>query len=792
MKKNILLLVLALGLYSLAFAQQGRITGSVRTSDGQAAEFVNVALKGTAKGAVTNASGQFEIKNVNPGEYVIFASLVGLAKQERSIVLGEGEVLNLDFVLQESATRLAEITVSENRVNSFYPNSAFVVAKMPLKNLENPQVYQSVPQRLLKEQVVTNMNDGLKNATGITRLWESTGRGGDGAEYFSMRGFAVQPTMVNGMPSLNNGGLDPANIESIDVIKGPSGTLFGSPMISYGGLINITTKRPYDTFGGEVNFVNGSNGLTRLALDVNTPLSEKVSSRVNTAYHTENSFQSAGYMKSFFVAPSFKIEANERLTFLVNTEMLFKESANAPMIFLNRSAPLTYSNLSLFEKHYEESFTGNDLNIKNPTLGFQAQALFKISEGWSSQTVIASSNAKSNGYYQYLWDFSDGETFGRYLSKRDGETITRNFQQNFTNDWKIGSFRNRLLIGFDYFESTIKNSSTGWVLNGAVNVRTGEDTGILTKAGADALLTESFEGTSRGENEVMSAYVSDVISFNSYLSAMGSVRIDRFSGKTDYWVADDIKEQVSVSPKLGLVFQPLPEKLALFANYQNGFVNVAPAQVANADGSNPRLQTFDPEQANQIEGGAKAEFWQNRLSVSASYYRILVRNRLMNDPNNVNNRIQGGEVESKGYEISVTANPVKGLNLIAGFSDNTSAVTKDNPENGYLGLRPEEAGPEQLVNAWLSYTLPTTALKGLGLGFGGNYASEHKTLNRANTGTFTLPAYTVLNASLSYTGNQYAVILKVNNLSNERYYSGWSTITPQNLRNVSISLNYAF
>src|SRR3546814_18111190 len=46
--------------------------------------------------------------------------------------------------------------------------------------------------------------------------------------YYSMRGFSVQPTMVNGLPGLTNGSLDPAGIERIDVIKGPSGTLFGS------------------------------------------------------------------------------------------------------------------------------------------------------------------------------------------------------------------------------------------------------------------------------------------------------------------------------------------------------------------------------------------------------------------------------------------------------------------------------------------------------------------------------------------------------------------------------------
>ena len=58
---------------------------------------------------------------------------------------------------------------------------------------------------------------------------------GDGAGYYSLRGFAVQPTMINGLPGLTNGSLDPANIDKIEVIKGPSGTLFGSSLISYGG-----------------------------------------------------------------------------------------------------------------------------------------------------------------------------------------------------------------------------------------------------------------------------------------------------------------------------------------------------------------------------------------------------------------------------------------------------------------------------------------------------------------------------------------------------------------------------
>src|SRR5690606_16234980 len=157
-------------------------------------------------------------------------------------------------------------------IDAYFSKNVNAANKMPLKDIENPQVYNVISNKAIKEQVITNFNDALKNATGVFRLWESTGRGGDGAEYYSMRGFAVQPTMVNGVPSINNGALDPANVERIEVIKGPSGTLFGSPLISYGGLINVTTKRPFNFFTGNVGYVAGANGLNRFTADVNLPL----------------------------------------------------------------------------------------------------------------------------------------------------------------------------------------------------------------------------------------------------------------------------------------------------------------------------------------------------------------------------------------------------------------------------------------------------------------------------------------------------------------------------------------
>ena len=776
---------------TLAFAQNGIIQGQVTTADNQALEFVNVGLKGLPKGSTTDRFGRFEIKNVPPGTYTVFASFVGIEKQEQTITLSSGETVTLNFKVKESSTDLSEVVITDFSSNRFYSDSSFTIGKLPLKDLENPQVYNSISGRLLREQVVTNMNEAMKNATGVTRLWESTGRGGDGAEYYSMRGFSVQPTLVNGMPNVNNGALDPANIETIDVVKGPSGTLFGSAVISYGGLINLTTKKPFDLFKGEVGFITGSFGLNRVTADVNVPISESTAVRINSAFQSQNTFQDAGNRSSFFFAPSFKFKASERLTFLINTEFLESKSINAPMIFLNRNAALKFDRIDPFLDNYEKSFTGNELSIRNPGYGIQAQALYKLSPFWTSQTVLSRSSTKTDGYYQYLFDGGDGDSFTRFISDRSGQTVTTDIQQNFIGDFNLGQFRNRMVVGFDYYDQSIFNGSTGWVANGSVKLSEGSDTGVLTQAGVDDLLKNSFEGNSTGKSTVLSAYVSDIINLRSNLSVMASLRADRFEGKTDYWIEEEVKSQTAFSPKIGVVYQPIQDKVSVFANYMNGFVNVAPRTVANVDGSNPRLQTFDPEQANQFELGVKANLLKDRLAATASYYDIRVKNRLINDPENINNTLQAGEVESKGFEFSLVASPIEGMSVIAGYSNNSAQVTKDNPVNGYLGLRPEEAGPEELVNFWLSYSIPSGGLKGFGVGFGGNAASEHLTLNRSN-GTFTLPAYEVFNAAISYTSSQYLLSLKVNNLTNERYFSGWSTVTPQAPRTLAIGFNYRF
>jgi iron complex outermembrane receptor protein len=788
-----------------AYSQNsGSIRGSLKTSEGSPAEYVNISIEGTSKGTVADRNGNFEIKNLKPGTYTLVASFIGLETRKQTVDVKAGEITNIDLLLNENAQQLEEIVISGGRQNLESP----YVSKMPLKNLENPQVYSSVSSDLLKQQAITNFDDALKNVPGIHKLWESTGRAyGDGASYYALRGFEAQATMVNGLPGLTSGSLDPANIEKIEVIKGPSGTLFGSSLISYGGLVNTVTKKPYAGFGGEVAYTAGSFGLNRIAADINAPLkNDNVILRVNTAYHTENSFQDAGFRNSSFISPTIAFRVTEKLSFLLVTEFMQEEKTNPAMLFLGRNTPLQFATLDELNYDPSLSLTSNDLSIKNPRYNLQAQMNYKISDRWTSQTVMSRGMAKSDGYYSYLYDNENGlGEFSLWISDQQGHIITTDIQQNFIGDFKLGSLRNRIVAGLDYFSRNIIDNSSGyaWVHNvnpqGDVNYidpYSGEEMapGYLTKSSIDNLLASTGGSNSNTKDAAYSAYVSDVINITPKLLAMASLRLDYFDTEGDISTEEDDFSQTALSPKFGLIYQVVQDKLSVFGNYMNGFKNVAPVQVADADGSNPGTKTFKPEHADQMEFGIKSSLLSDKLSASISYYDIKVENVVTGDPTNMYNSLQGGKVASKGFEFDFSATPVEGLSIIAGFSHNVSEVVDGDEANVWLetGRRPIYAGPSDLVNVWGTYSFKSGAIRGLGFGVGGNYSSELNILDSEVTGTFTLPSYTVVNTTLFYNTSTFRVALNVNNIADKQYYTGYSTVNPQKPRNAVVSLAYKF
>jgi len=781
-----------------AFAQVnfGTVKGTIKTSDGVSAEAVEVTIKGISN-TTADKSGNYTLKNVPAGTYTVTARLVGLAPASGQVTVTAGSTAVLDLALQASNQQLKEVVVSGGKKNKYFAKESQFVSKMPLNNLENPQVYSVIAKELLADQLVTNFDDALRNAPGIDKLWSSSGRGGDGAGYFSLRGFAVQPTLVNGLPGLTNGSLDVSNVERIEVLKGPSGTLYGSSLISYGGLINTVTKQPFDNKMVEVNYTAGSYGLNRITADVNTPLDadHKVLFRMNAAYHDESSFQDAGFRKSRFFAPSLSYKVNEKLSFLFNAQFLISDGTNPTMLFFNRSYPLRTTTLDGLGYDNRKSYTSNALSMSNPVTTVQAQMNYKISDEWNSQTIVSRGTAKSKGYYTYLFEgvasvnnvpVSGNGIFSRYITNQNSTTETTDIQQNFTGDFKIGNMRNRIVAGLDYYLATSINNSSNYALFGSVNPLVPAAENLTSQAADNAIATAGYGGNTRSTQSIYSAYVSDVFNITPALSAMASLRIDHFRNAGLSVAAANRYGQTALSPKFGLVYQVIQDQLSVFGNYMNGFKNVAP--INQLVGGANVITTFDPEHANQLEAGIKSDLFDGKLSGSLSYYDIKVSNIVLST--GLNQYTQGGDQYSRGFEAQIIANPFDGFNIIAGYSKNKSKLT--NAGANVQGRRPVAAGPEDLVNLWLSYKISHGAAKGLGFGFGGNYAGENSIVNDATVGVFTLPSYTILNASASYATGAFTFGLKLDNLTDKEYYKGWTTLEPMRPRTFSGSIGYRF
>lgn len=781
--------------------QTGNVSGTVRTSDGQPASLVTITLRGHL-GTQADDRGQFELPGVEAGEHVLTASYVGLQTQRQRIQVTADATTTVAITLNEDAETLQEVIVNGRRVNQPANQASEHAAKLPLTNLENPQVVIAVPKELITQQLVTDFGNILRNGTGIYKIQGNRGINTDGATVYNLRGFRTAASLIDGLPGESNGELDPANVERIEVVKGPSATLYGGAVTSFGGMINVVTKKPADTLGGSFSYLNGSFGLNRLAADVYGPINTQkdLLFRINTAYQYQRTFQDAGFRKTLLVAPALTYRPSERLTLSLNANFLDVEGTSPNVIFLNRTRPFVAHTPDELGFDWTRSYNSNDLVMKSPSVNVVGEVSYQMGSGWTSQTRFSSNARRADGFYVYgFLRGAEADTLvERTLAKLNGHNTSLNIQQNFTGDFLIGSLRNRLVLGIDFLNQTLHNDNSPYIVFDNVSgISADPNYTKINRLAAEAKLATSTGNPAKnyGKNNVYGAYVSNILNITPRLLAMLSLRVDRFDNKgtinqaTNELVANSAYAQTAVSPKFGIVYQPWKDKVSLFANYLNGFSNVSPVTQPLPDISG----TFKPQQANQWEGGVKAELLDRRISVTASYYDITVDNMtrtevVVRDEQSYNVTVQDGTQTSRGIEFEMLANPTDGLQLIAGFAHNDSKWVKSAAD--LQGRRPAASGPSKLANLWVSYTQPSGGLKGVGFGLGGNYIGEHLTANSSITGVFTLPDYVLLNGTVFYDARRFRIGFKLDNLTDQLHFVGQGVLSPQAPR--SYSFQFAF
>ena len=757
---------------SIAYGQTGIVKGMITSSDGKPAPNINVSIEQTNLGAISSDDGTYTIHHVPSGQLTMKVSAVGIAIQQKEITTISSSTLTVDFVVNATSRQLKTVTVNAGS-SKFVDEESDYVAKMPLKNLENPQVYSVVTGALMKEQVITDYTQALNNIPGAMGTTVGDGNGGN---YVTMRGFYTTGGFRDGLASVQNAGADPVNIEKIEAIKGPTGTLFGSTT-SYGGLINRVTKKPYDSTGGEINYFYGTNELNRLTVDYNTPLNKDKSIlfRVNGALHNENSFQDYGYKHNVTIDPSFLFRISDKLNIVLNTELY---NSHWTQSYYMGTYPSGITNIKQLPIGYKQSLTGNSLETNTSTINNYIKAEYTISPHWKSVTAFSTMQNKWQPEYFLWYDFISNDSVTRSISKTQMTVFnSSDIQQNFMGDFNVGNIRNRVVAGVDYYYYKQDMNNYNDVMYDTIALPSAAVSPIST-AKLDELVLGQHLNNYKSSQNTFAVYASDAVNITENFIAMASLRVDHFhngasinGGEID---KSNVYNQTALSPKFGLVYQPVKNHISIFASYTNAFSNNGPT--TQPDGS---ITSFKPENANQFEGGVKTDAFNQRISGSISYFNILVKDKIRLD-NSLNRYVQDGSQRNAGVEVDIKASPFSRFNIVAGYTHLKSRYLK--VEEDLKGKTPSFTA-DDVANFWIDYSFKNS----IGVAFGGNYVGEWFG-NSANT--FVIPAYTVLNASVFYQFHSMRLALKVNNIGNKQYWDG--NELPQPLRQFVGNISYDF
>lgn len=783
LQRYLFVLLALLAIHASAQQKKGLVTGLVLTSDGKPAPSVNVVLEPLKIGTVTNMNGTFEIDKLSYGNYTLEFSLIGLEKKSVDITIDNYRKSIDDVILKENQEDLDEIVIISQRLNQFAHKESEFVARMPLKNIDNPQSYTVVTGELLKEQLTSDLPSAFKSITGGGYVQSN-----DGNVSVYLRGFRSDVHIRNGGIAWIKAPIDPQNIERIEVIKGPAALYYGANvnnLANYGGIVNKITKQAFKGDKLDVAYTTGSWEQNRSTLDYNTVIdkNKKVFFRLNGAYNSENSFQDQGIIREYMFAPSLTFNLSDKLTVKANLE--FNKSKRNLNFARGVSSSLISGETNSWDDlnwDYYTNYGTNEMAGEFSSTVLQIMMDYKLSDRWTSKTSYTSASSFTDANYLRVV-MSDETTVSRYYLQLDPrETANTHIQQDFLGVHDFGAIENKFVGGLSYLNNKDDYQRTGvWNAIDDVDVNNPVIEG-LTNEQFESSIADETKNKTIAKFKTFGLYASDAITLNKKLTLAAGLRFDRFINKNttvNGVSSEDAYNQNSWGSKLGIAYNPFNNRASLFVNYMEGLTNNAPSD----DGSG-EIVIWDASKAKQWELGTKLNFFNGKLKSTISYYHININNDIITNEDGIS--VQEGETLSKGFELDMIVNPFPGLNVVAGYTENKATLEKVSyGSESIVGNRLSYA-PEVVWNFWLSYQLLKGKASGLGFGLGGNHMSE---IYNSTSNNFGSDDFTTIDATVFYKKGNYKISCKADNVFDKEYYNGYGI--PQKPFSLKVGVSYS-
>lgn len=778
-----------------SFSQsKGKISGQVTSSDGNPVEFVSILLKGTSKGIITDANGQFELSGINPGEYILKASFVGLESQEKEVSVTSGQIQTINFILAESSSQLQEILVSDSR-ESYTEQTTSTSLRLNAPLIEIPQNVQVVTRDMLNDQQVISMSDGLiRNVSGTIRQehW------GDMFTKIISRGSRVQ-AFRNGFNVVNSfwGPLteDMSFVDKVEFVKGPAGFLLsnGDP----GGLYQVITKKPTGKTEGEVSFTLGSFDLYRTALDLDGKLSKdgKLLYRLNLAAQNKNSHRPNEYNDRYTIAPvvSYQLRPNTLLTLEYTYQRANMSNVGSYYVF----APDRFAKFPVDFTMLPAGSPGSKMDDHT----FMANLQHDISPNWKLTAQLAKFIYKQEGSSMWVNAVNENGTIRRYIGIWDAYSDMTMGQVFINGEVKTGGVNHRILGGLDVSnKSYLADWGQSHELDsiGAEFDPANPNLGVPVNGYPDFDRETPLEERAQKvggliDQRYSSFYIQDELGFMD-----NKVRLTLAARYTDISQSRYGGAPVSakrVTPRIALSTS-INSQTSVYALFDQAFIPQSGRLSSGKD--------VKPITGNNFELGLKRSWAGGRWNTTLAAYRIFKENELTADPNsppNENLSIELGQKRTEGIEFDLSGSPLPGLNMTANYAYTDSRVTE--VAEGVTVLKVGDIVPgfaKHSANVWLSYTLQNGPLAGFGLS-SGLTLQEGKEIYSQNAPdpTQVLPTYFKLDAGISWKKKNIQIGLNVFNLLDDYLYSGayysynkayyWQTEAPRNAR---LSVTYKF
>lgn len=643
------------------------------------------------------------------------------------------------------------VSTGDQEQDDYYIPEASTATRTDTPILDVPQSIQVIPQEILEDQQILRIDDALRNVSGVVGSYEAFGSGAT----LTLRGFTTDnfsngPILRDGFRVYDNLGVqETANLERIEVLRGPSSVLYGQN--EPGGIINLVTEQPLFESAYEFQLQAGSFGLIRPSLDISGQLTadDSLRYRLNMVYQHEDGFRDFDTDSNrFFIAPVLTWDISDRTTLSFSLE------------YLDDEAPFDTGLVAIGDEVVDVPpgrITNEPDDFRRSeflALGYNLEHQFN--DNWTFRNAFRyiQQNYELETYLPFEFDEATG-IVTRYPADRQYNSNDYSLQTSVTGNFSTGSLEHTLLAGVDLNFNRFDEQFTRIDLNTPAPLNIFDpEYGITPRPDLSRVAPFTPFDT---EYDRVGVFVQDQIAIGNFI-VVGGLRYDSVDFRN---LAEETSRSNSAwSPRLGIVYQPI-ETVSLYANYAQSFV---PSVSRDIDGD-----FLEPETSEGFEIGVKAELFDSNLLATLAYFDITKQNvATVVDPL-TGASIATGEQRSQGIELDVSGEILPGWNVIGFYAYTDARVTEDNTIP--VGNRLPNA-PRHSAGLWTTYQIQNGDLQGLGFGLGVNYVSNR--FGNLNN-DFEIGDYFLTNAALFYERDNWRVALNVNNLFDVKYITSTST-----------------